>query len=234
MKYEIDPQILAACSKTASSDASRLALQNVFVEFSPAKTVYVATDGRCLSCVEKKRGTDLPPGESGGRRFSLLFPVETCKEIARMAKKSKLGSVEIEPAEEGRGVTVFFPGGSSFGFVQPCCNYPDWRRVLPSLAQRSTEGRDWPALSLGAGVLCSVAEFFSLLPGADRYAANYATIPVGAHLFAFVPTKNIREESEKGSFSAFAVAMPVSSVFSPTPEARECLFAAIDSAISTE
>ena len=38
MKYQIDPQILAACSKTVSSDPTQFVLQSVCVMFDAGRT----------------------------------------------------------------------------------------------------------------------------------------------------------------------------------------------------
>ena len=238
MKYQIDPQILAACSKTVSSDPTRLVLQSVCVMFDAGRTAYVACDGHCLSYVEKKGANVLPavpceklqPGVApgGGQRFSVLFPACNCKDIARKAKLCRATALEIELSAAAPAVTVHFPSGETISFTQPEAVYPRFQQIIDPAESRDTSGRNWSELYITPEISEKVNDFFASLPGAERDRVNGIPCPVGQAHFYFHPSKKLLEILAKGGISVFCLAATARNLEDDAGKLE--MFSAMDSA----
>jgi DNA polymerase III sliding clamp (beta) subunit (PCNA family) len=123
MENTINIETLRALLPLAAKKDVRHYLNGIYVDFQPAQTIYVATNGHVLGkYVEAVENEHV---------FSVIVPADVVKQLKPKPGTAKWGDLIFNPETNTARITN--PGaGQDFGFTPLDGKYPDYTKVIPA------------------------------------------------------------------------------------------------------
>jgi DNA polymerase III sliding clamp (beta) subunit (PCNA family) len=143
MENTLNLEVLRALLPLAAKKDVRRYLNGVYIDFQPAQTIYVATNGHVLGKYVEAVENEYV--------FDITIPGDVVKQLKPKPGTAKWGDLIFNP--ETKAARIINPGaGQDFGFAPLDGKYPDYTKVIPSNASGEAAQFDVKLLSLFAQV----------------------------------------------------------------------------------